>query len=172
CIRCDNPDDRDMMQRRFEKLGYSVATAADGAHALSMIAREAFDLVLLDVNMPGIDGLEVLKRLRVTHPASELPVIMVTATLAMAVQVKALGLGANDYLTKPVIIEVAQARVEKQLAGKRAEVDSQAAYEDLARTLTTLQTAVAEAQRKADLLAELVPEVRAIDAGPTVALRR
>lgn len=158
----DNPDDRDMLQRRFSKLGYEVAVAADGDQALTRIAREPFDLVLLDVAMPGIDGLEVLKRLRKTRSPAELPVIMVTGTLAMAIQVKALGLGANDYLTKPVIIEVAQARVEKQLAAKTAEINSKAAYDELAQTLVTLQVAVAQAQRKAALLAELVPEVRTL----------
>jgi len=113
----DNPDDRDMMQRRLSKLDYEVSVAADGVQALEMIDAESFDLVMLDVTMPDIDGLEVLRRLRTTRSATELPVIMVTASLAMATQVMAIQLGANDYIIKPVIIDIAEARIEKHLRG-------------------------------------------------------
>jgi len=124
----DNPDDRDLMQLRLSRLGYEVSVAVDGAQALEMISAEPFDLVMLDVTMPDIDGLEVLRRVRTTRSAAELPVIMVTASLAMATQVMAIQLGANDYIIKPIIIDMAEARIEKHLRGKRTQTDSQVVH--------------------------------------------
>ena len=116
----DNPDERDMMQRRLGKLGYEVAVAEGGEQALTMIAAIPYDLVILDVTMPDIDGMEVLRRLRATHSAEQLPVIMVTASLAMATQVTAGELGANHFIVKPVIIEMAERWIEKLVNLKAA----------------------------------------------------
>jgi len=116
----DNPDDRDMMQRRLGKLGYEVAVAENGEQALAMVADQTFDLMILDLMMPGIDGMEVLRRLRMTHSAAQLPVIMVTATLGMATQVMAGELGANHFIVKPVIIEMAEGWIEKLVNRKAA----------------------------------------------------
>jgi sigma-B regulation protein RsbU (phosphoserine phosphatase) len=116
----DNEMNRDMLSRRLERRGYEVICAEDGEKALARIAAESFDLVLLDIMMPGLDGWEVLKRIRAIHPATALPVIMATAKDQREDIVKALSEGANDYVTKPLDFPVVQARVETQLALKRS----------------------------------------------------
>jgi diguanylate cyclase (GGDEF)-like protein/PAS domain S-box-containing protein len=119
----DNEDNRDALSRRLQQKGYLVAVAADGAGALAQIDRESYDLVLLDVEMPGMSGLEVLSRLRVQRSHTQLPVIMVTARSEGTDIVEAFGLGANDYLTKPVDFAVALARIRTHLAHKWAVAD-------------------------------------------------
>jgi diguanylate cyclase (GGDEF)-like protein/PAS domain S-box-containing protein len=116
----DAEPNRDVLSRRLAQRGYTVATAASGAEALAMAAAQRFDLVLLDVEMPEMSGLEVLTRLRDTHLPTELPVIMVTARTQSADIVEALRLGANDYVTKPVDFAVALARISTHLAHKSA----------------------------------------------------
>jgi diguanylate cyclase (GGDEF)-like protein/PAS domain S-box-containing protein len=116
----DNEANRDVLSRRLRQRGYSVTVAADGAEAIACVEAGAFDLILLDVEMPGISGLEVLARLRATRSQTELPVIMVTARSAGNDVVEALRLGANDYVTKPIDFAVAVARVATHLAYKRA----------------------------------------------------
>jgi DNA-binding response OmpR family regulator len=156
----DTEDNRIILNRRFTRLGYEVVEAVDGLSALNLIEREPFDVVLLDIMMPGIDGLEVLRRVREEHSESQLPVIMVTAKSASEDVVEALLMGANDYITKPVDMEVAAARVEMQLRRKRAEDHSRAAFRELEQTLTALQDSVEQAQNKQALLADLGPELR------------
>ena len=116
----DTPANRDMLSRRLARHGYQVDVAADGQTALRMIGRESFDLVLLDVMMPGINGLEVLRTVRQTHAATDLPVIMATAKDGTHDVVEALGLGASDYVTKPLDFPVVLARVKTQLSLKRS----------------------------------------------------
>jgi diguanylate cyclase (GGDEF)-like protein/PAS domain S-box-containing protein len=116
----DNEANRDALSRRLRQRGYHTAVAADGSAALSLIASSAFDLVLLDVEMPALSGLEVLSQLRVTYSRSELPVIMVTARSAGEDVVEALKIGANDYVSKPIDFQVALARIEACLAHKFA----------------------------------------------------
>jgi diguanylate cyclase (GGDEF)-like protein/PAS domain S-box-containing protein len=119
----DNEANRDVLSRRLMQRGYTVAVAADGAAALALIAKSAFDLILLDVEMPGVGGLDVLEALRETHTRTQLPVIMVTARAAGEDVVDALERGANDYVTKPIDFKVAVARIETQLSHKRAVED-------------------------------------------------
>ncbi len=116
----DNPDNRDMLSRRLTRRGYTVAVAEDGHQALEICDAQPFDLVLLDIMMPGMSGLEVLKILRQRYSVSDLPVIMATAKDQSSDIVDALQLGANDYVTKPLDFPVVLARVETQLALKRA----------------------------------------------------
>ena len=116
----DNEMNRDMLSRRLQRKGCDVTVAGDGELALELIRDHQFDLVLLDVMMPGLNGLEVLKTLRETHTAIDLPIIMVTAHRESEDIVKALTLGANDYVTKPLDFPVVLARVQTQLALKRA----------------------------------------------------
>ncbi len=116
----DNEMNRDMLSRRLARKGYQVKVAEDGEKALAVVARETVDLVLLDIMMPGIDGVEVLKVLRQKHSQTELPVIMATAKADSKDVVAALELGANDYVTKPLDFAVVQARVQKELRTKQA----------------------------------------------------
>lgn len=116
----DDEMNRDMLSRRLLRKGYEVETARDGAEALALIAARSFDLILLDVMMPGIDGVEVLRTIRRERTISELPVIMATARDQSENVVAALEAGANDYVTKPIDFPVVLARVQTQLALKRA----------------------------------------------------
>src|SRR6478735_1968256 len=75
----DDEANRESLARRLQRRGYQVTVAADGPAALQHVAGGGFDLVLLDVMMPGMSGLDVLRRLRETHAVSRLPVIMATA---------------------------------------------------------------------------------------------
>ncbi len=111
----DNPENRDMLSRRLERQGYRITLAEDGYQALSQMQQASYDLVLLDVMMPGINGFEVLAQLRKTHSPTELAVVMVTAKGESQDVVQALQLGANDYITKPVDFPVALARIQTQL---------------------------------------------------------
>ena len=102
---------RDMLSRRLQRQGYTVRQAASGAEALAIIDSAAVSLVLLDVEMPGMTGLEVLTTLRRRYSPIELPVIMVTARQQSEDIVEALTLGANDYVTKPIDFPIALARI-------------------------------------------------------------
>ena len=125
----DNEMNRDILSRRLRKHGYDVVTAVDGADALAMVDAQEFALVLLDIEMPGLSGLEVLKMLRERRSTIQLPIIMVTARQESADIVNALNCGANDYLAKPVDLAIAVARIQTQLARKQAEAALQESEE-------------------------------------------
>ncbi len=110
----DEEFNRDMLSRHLELNGYRVTAAQSGQEALALIEQSRFDLILLDVMMPEMSGLDVLQRLRRTMAPIDLPVIMVTAKSESEDIVEAFRLGANDYLTKPVDMPVALARVATQ----------------------------------------------------------
>jgi phosphoserine phosphatase RsbU/P len=116
----DDENNRDMLSRRLERRGMSAQVAVDGPSALGALARSPFDLVLLDIEMPGMNGLDVLRQVRQTHTPMQLPVIIATARNDREDVVEALSLGANDYVTKPLDFQVVFARVQTQLAHKLA----------------------------------------------------
>jgi diguanylate cyclase (GGDEF)-like protein len=140
----DISDNRSILTRRFQRHGFEVVEADNGLTAIELINRESFDLVLLDVMMPGIDGIETLKRIRSQKSASALPVIMVTAKAESDNIVDALELGANDYVTKPVDFAVALARVNTQLSRKSAEQQVALANEELRKANEDLERRVEE----------------------------
>ena len=115
----DNEDNRDMLARRLKRQGYAVDVAEDGTQALGMIAAANYDLVLLDIMMPGLSGIDVLTTLRTRHSVADLPIIMATAKDESEDVVNALKLGANDYVTKPIDFPVVLARIRTQLSLKR-----------------------------------------------------
>jgi diguanylate cyclase (GGDEF)-like protein/PAS domain S-box-containing protein len=117
----DNELNRDMLARRLTRKGYEVLLVDSARQMLQCLKEEAVDIVLLDIEMPEISGLEALKTLRETYSPIELPVIMVTAKNQSDDVVKALDLGANDYVTKPIDFAVAVARIGTQLSHKRAQ---------------------------------------------------
>ena len=117
----DNEMNRDMFARRLERKGYVIRVAEGAQSLLQRIQEEPVDLVLLDVEMPGISGLDALQTLRERYSAIQLPIIMVTAKDQSEDIIKALNLGANDYLTKPIDFPVALARIRTQLSHKKAE---------------------------------------------------
>jgi CheY-like chemotaxis protein len=109
---------RDLWARRLNRAGYTAVTAAGGEQALELIGQQQFDLVLLNIRMPDVDGLAVLKRLRSTYTVIELPVIMASGVHKNTDLVTALTLGANDYVTKSVDFPVILARIRTQLSLK------------------------------------------------------
>src|SRR5438477_3117837 len=119
---------RDALSRRLERRGYRVSTCSDGQRALDLIADRHFDLVLLDVMMPGLDGFQVLEALRSSYNIAELPVIMVTAKHESEDIVRALELGANDFVSKPIDFPVALARIQNQLALRRSNAQAVAVF--------------------------------------------
>ena len=116
----DEELNRDGLARRLQRHGYEVAAAKSGREAIELIGGRRFDLVLLDIMMPGMNGLEVLKFLRRVDSLIDLPIIMVTAKGESEDMVEALELGANDYVTKPLDFPVALARIRTQLALRQA----------------------------------------------------
>jgi diguanylate cyclase (GGDEF)-like protein/PAS domain S-box-containing protein len=117
----DNEMNRDMLARRLERKGYVVDMAASARELMERVKKESPDLILLDIEMPEISGLEGLQKIREVYSPIELPVIMVTARNQSEDIVKALAMGANDYLTKPIDFAVALARIGTQLSHKRAQ---------------------------------------------------
>src|SRR5947199_7330464 len=117
----DNEMNRDMLARRLLRKGYVVELAENAKELLERIEKHAIDLVLLDIEMPEISGLDALQKLRERYSAAELPIIMVTAKAQSDDVVRALDLGANDYLTKPIDFPVAVARIGTQLSHKHAQ---------------------------------------------------
>ncbi len=97
----DNEMNRDMLGRRLQRQGYRVTMAVDGRQALEIIRAETFDLVLLDIMLPVMNGYEVLEELRADQALSQIPVIITTALDESDGKAKCLELGAEDYLTKP-----------------------------------------------------------------------
>src|SRR5215472_3212140 len=117
----DNEMNRDMLARRLTRSGYLVDVVENARQLMQRVKQNDVDLILLDIEMPEISGLDALKTLRETHSPIQLPIIMVTAKNQSEDIVKALNLGANDYLTKPVDLPVALARIGTQLSHKRAQ---------------------------------------------------
>lgn len=117
----DNELNRDMLARRLTRNGYLVDVVENAKQLMERVKQNDADLVLLDIEMPGISGLDALKAIRERLSPVQLPIIMVTAKSQSEDIVKALNLGANDYLTKPVDLPVALARIGTQLSHKRAQ---------------------------------------------------
>ncbi len=110
----DNADNRRILQLALRRSGYSVRTAASGSEALKIYEEEPVDVALLDMSMPQMDGITLLKELRRINP--QLPAIMITAYGSVERAVEAMKAGAMDFLTRPVRNEVLLAQIEKALA--------------------------------------------------------
>src|SRR5262245_38481488 len=108
------------LARRLQARGFTASIAKSGQKAIELLGERRFGLVLLDIMMPGMTGLEVLKFLRRVDSLIDLPIIMVTAKGESEDMVEALELGANDYVTKPLDFPVVLARIRTQLALRRA----------------------------------------------------
>lgn len=117
----DNGPNRQMLTRRLERRGFEIAEAEDGASALAYLAAHRCDMVLLDLEMPTMDGMEVLARIRQTWEPDTLPVIIVTCRDEPEQLVQAMTAGANDYVTKPVNVPVLEARMRTHLSNRWAQ---------------------------------------------------
>src|SRR6202790_620532 len=115
----DNKVNRLLLTRSLELQGYTVASAENGRVALEMLQRESFDLLLLDMEMPEMDGFQVLERLVNDRKLHDLPVIVTSSLEGIANVVRCIELGAEDYLTKPVNSVLLKARIGASLEKKR-----------------------------------------------------
>ncbi len=117
----DNEMNRDLISLQLRKQGYQITVAASGYEALELLEQRQFDLILLDIMMPGMNGLDMLLEVRKKHSLLSLPIIMVTADDLEESIIEALKRGANDYLVKPLNLPVALARVKTQLTLKELD---------------------------------------------------
>src|SRR5437763_4510489 len=115
----DNSMNRIMLSRYITKLGYQATLAENGRQALDKLQGEPFDLVLLDVQMPEMDGYEVLEHLKADPRLRDIPVIMISAVEELESTVKCIELGAQDYLPKPFNPVLLRARLTACLERKR-----------------------------------------------------
>jgi class 3 adenylate cyclase len=115
----DNKVNRLLLARNVELLGHRVRTAENGRLALQLMQQEAFDLVLLDIAMPEMDGFQVLEQMLADLRLRELPVIVTSALEGLSNVVRCIELGADDYLTKPVNPVLLKARLNASLEKKR-----------------------------------------------------
>jgi two-component system response regulator MprA len=130
----DDPDVRDSLARALRHAGYSVTTAVHGADALDWLARSPADLIVLDVLMPMVDGLDTCRRLR--QRGNGVPVLVLTARDAVDDRVAGLEAGADDYLVKPFALRELLARIRALL--RRSQVPRDVfGYADLTLDLTT-----------------------------------
>jgi adenylate cyclase len=140
----DNPDNREILEAGLASQGYATAIAADGEEAL-VASRELLpDLILLDVMMPRLDGLEVCRRLRADPALPFIPIILITARAALQDIVAGLDAGADEYLTKPVERMALVARVRSILRTKALHDTVLRQAEELAAWNRTLECRVAE----------------------------
>ena len=114
---------RSVVSRKMQSAGYDCVTAADGREALEKVSTQTFDLVLLDIKMPGPSGMEVLPQIVTGSP--DTCVIMITAVVDTETAVQAMKLGAYDYVTKPFNLDDLSMRVEKALERKRLIKENQ-----------------------------------------------
>ena len=113
---CDDEQDvREMLQEYLDKRGFNVTTAGNAQELRAVLARANVDLIILDINMPGEDGLAVLRSLRTDN---QVPVIMLTAAGETVDRIIGLEMGADDYLGKPVDLRELEARVKAVLRRK------------------------------------------------------
>jgi signal transduction histidine kinase len=160
----DLEDNRIVLGRRLTRRGYEVVEAASGEEALARLLAQAFDLVLLDIVMPGLDGFETLARIRAVHGPAQLPVIMITVRDGAPDVVRALQLGASDYVAKPFDFDVVHARISTQISLKQLLERAGRDQPELEAMVAELRQAVHKAERaaqaKADFLANMSHEIR------------
>ncbi len=132
----DNEDNRYMLTRRLEREGYAnLTTASDGREALDLLRRHEFDLVLLDIMMPEMDGYQVLEHLKADPRLRDLPVIMISAVDEIESVIRCIELGAEDYLPKPFNATILRARVGASLEKKRLRDEVRRSLDHLEREL-------------------------------------
>jgi adenylate cyclase len=144
----DNDVNRDMLSRRLVRQGFAVTAAEDGERALGLLREREFDLVLLDIMMPGLNGFQVLAHLKSDAALRHVPVIMISALDEMQSVVRCIEIGAEDYLAKPFDPVLLKARIGACLEKKRLR-DREVSY---------LQQIEAEKARADALLHVILPD--------------
>ena len=123
----DNEMNRDVISRQIKRQGHEVITASSGIQALEMLQAQPFDLILLDIMMPGMNGYEVLERLRADESLRRIPVVVVSAVDDLDSVIRCVELGAEDYLFKPINRTLLRARVDACLE-KRSLQEKEVGY--------------------------------------------
>ena len=119
----DNETNRDMLARRLHRRDFNLSMAVNGKEALAMIRQKFYDLILLDIMMPEIDGYTVLKYLKEDPKLRKISVIMISALEEMDSVMKCMEIGADDYLTKPFDPEMLKAAINRCLIDKKKVID-------------------------------------------------
>jgi diguanylate cyclase (GGDEF)-like protein len=135
----DEPANLRLLATMLTEHQYSIRTVINGRMALGSIAMEKPDLILLDINMPEMNGYEVCQRLKTDEHAQDIPIIFISALSETLDKVKAFTVGGVDYITKPFQIEEVLARVENQLTIKRTREALQQANDKLACSIAEVQ---------------------------------
>ncbi len=136
----DQPINVQLLKRKLEREGMTIATAYSGQEALNLVAADKPDLILLDVMMPEMDGIEVCQRLQADHETKSIPIIFITARTSKEGKIEGLGVGAVDYITKPIDLDETLARVQTQLR-----------FVQINRELIDLQRRLGDSRRSATI---------------------
>ncbi len=136
----DQPINVQLLKRKLEREGMAVTTSYSGREALELVAKDKPDLILLDVMMPDMDGIEVCQHLQEDDELRSVPVIFITARTSKEGKIEGLGVGAVDYITKPIDLDETLARVQTQLR-----------FVSINRELVDLQRRLGEARRSATI---------------------
>jgi two-component system sensor histidine kinase/response regulator len=136
----DQPINVQLLKRKLEREGMIVATSYSGREALDLVKADKPDLILLDVMMPEMDGIEVCQRLQADSETKTIPVIFITARTSKEGKIEGLGVGAVDYITKPIDLDETLARVQTQLR-----------FVAINRELVDLQRRLGESRRSATI---------------------
>jgi CheY-like chemotaxis protein len=116
----DNDFNRDMLSRRLKRRGYEIIDAADGEQALRLASDHVPDLILMDINLPGMDGWEATRRIRRNDATASIPIIALTAHAMTGDREKTIGAGCNEYETKPVNFESLLSKMEALLGARNS----------------------------------------------------
>lgn len=136
----DNEMNRDVLARQLQRQGFTSKSIEDGETALRELRQHRYDLVLLDVMMPGLDGSQVLERMKSDDSTREIPVLMVSALDELDSVVRCIQIGADDYLFKPFDPILLRARIDSLLERKRLRDLEKRRTEELEATVAQLQT--------------------------------
>jgi class 3 adenylate cyclase len=148
----DIESNRDVLGRRLEREGYQVSFAANGQMALDLIREQPFDLVLLDIMMPELDGFQVLSRMKADTVLRDIPVIMISALDEIQSVVRCLETGADDYLSKPFDPVLLRARIGASLERKRLRDEQR-------RKTAELEIAIEDARKERELSISLLRNI-------------
>jgi len=143
----DTPDNLRLLSAMLTEQAYDVRSVKSGSAALMVVQAEPPDLILLDINMPGMNGYEVCQRLRVQPDTQEIPIIFISALNEAFDKVKAFSVGGMDYISKPFQVEEVLVRVENQLKVRRLQVQLQERNDQLEDRNHQLQVTEAELRR-------------------------
>lgn len=167
----DNALNRDLLSRQLARHGYIVDIACDGVEALERLADRAYDVILLDVIMPRLDGVETLQRIRADEKLNDVPVLMLSSLDEVDSAIRCIGLGAEEYLSKPFQPVLLEARIAANVSLRRMRARDRALREHLG-TLQHLSSQLAHASLPPAVAARVLQGERHIEesAGDATAL--